>query len=83
MADTLFDVPLCREFALLPAGQVRLPNESTILHFHHPLERHGLAAQMLQTVHAILAGWELLLMHQRFPCGNHRQKMSTAAFNRN
>jgi IS5 family transposase len=44
MEAALFDVPLFREFAQLPTGVVRLPDEGTILRFRHLLEKHGLAA---------------------------------------
>jgi transposase, IS5 family len=54
MEEALFDVPLYREFALLPDGPVRLPDESTILRFRHLLEKHGLAAQMFAAVNATL-----------------------------
>jgi IS5 family transposase len=54
MEEALFDVPLFREFAQLPEGMVRLPDESTILGFCHLLEKHGLAAQMFAAVNATL-----------------------------
>jgi IS5 family transposase len=61
MEEALFDVPLYREFALLPDGPIRLPDESTILRFRHLLERHGLAAQMFAAVNATLTAQGLLL----------------------
>jgi transposase, IS5 family len=61
MEEALFDVPLYREFALLPDGPVRLPDESTILRFRHLLEKHGLAAQMFAAVNATLSAQGLLL----------------------
>ena len=61
MEEALFDVPLFREFAQLPTGVARLPDESTILRFRHLLERHGLAAQMLATVNDVLCAKGLLL----------------------
>lgn len=42
--EGLCDVPLFREFAQLPTGVGRLPDESTILRFRHLRERHDLAA---------------------------------------
>jgi transposase, IS5 family len=54
-------VPLYREFALLPDGPVRLPDESTILRFRHLLEKHGLAARMFAAVNATLTAQGLLL----------------------
>jgi len=61
MEEALFDVPLYREFALLPDGPVRLPDESTILRFRHLLEKHGLAAQMFAAVNATLTAQGLML----------------------
>jgi IS5 family transposase len=61
MEEALFDVPLFREFALLPDGLVRLPDESTILRFRHLLEKHGLAAQMFAAVNATLTAKGLML----------------------
>ncbi len=61
MEEALFDVPLFREFAQLPTGVARLPDESTILRFRHLPEAHGLAAKMLATVNDTLAAKGLLL----------------------
>ena len=61
MEEALFDMPLFREFAQLPTGVARLPDESTILRFRHLLEAHGLAAKMLATVNDTLAAKGLLL----------------------
>jgi len=61
MEEALFDVPLFREFAQLPTGVARLPDESTLLRFRHLLEAHGLAAKMLATVNDTLAAKGLLL----------------------
>jgi len=61
MEEALFDVPLFREFAQLPDGMVRLPDESTILRFRHLLEKHGLAAQMFAAVNATLGAKGLML----------------------
>jgi len=61
MEEALFDVPLFREFAQLPTGAARLPDESTVLRFRHLLEAHGLAAKMLATVNDTLAAKGLLL----------------------
>ena len=48
--EMLYDMPLYREFARIDAGCDRLPDESTILRFRHLLERHNLAASILQTI---------------------------------
>ena len=61
MEEALFDVPLFREFAQLPTGVTRLPDESTILRFRHLLEKHNLAAQMLAAVNDTLRAKGLLL----------------------
>ena len=61
MEEALFDVPLFREFAQLPTGVARLPDESTILRFRHLLEQHGLAAQILAAVNDTLSAKGLLL----------------------
>jgi len=61
MEEALHDVPLYREFAGLEGPMRRLPDESTILRFRHLLEAHGLAAQMLATVNAVLQERGLML----------------------
>jgi IS5 family transposase len=54
MEEALHDIPMYREFAHLDAGVTRLPDESTILRFRHPLEEHELGQQILATVNAQL-----------------------------
>jgi hypothetical protein len=54
MEEALFDVPLFGEFAELPTGVTRLPDESTILRFRHLLEKHG-----LQLAHDCLVSLQL------------------------
>ena len=61
MEESLHDIPLLREFAGLGGWSDRLPDESTILRFRHLLEKHKLAAQILETVNALLSGKGLLL----------------------
>ncbi len=61
MEEALFDVPLYREFAGLDIGNVRLPDESTILRFRHLLETHKLAGPMLATVNDLLRDKGLML----------------------
>ncbi len=41
--ETLSDVPLYREYALLDSGLIRLPDETSILRLQHLLETHKLA----------------------------------------
>ena len=54
MDEAFFDTPLLREFA-------QLPDETIILRFHHRLEKHQLAEQILRTVNALLIQRGLLL----------------------
>lgn len=61
MEEALFDMPLFREFARLPTGVARLPDESTILRFRHLLEQHGLAPKILEAVNRTLTDKGLLL----------------------
>jgi IS5 family transposase len=61
MEEALHDVPLYREFAGIEAGNVRLPDESTILRFRHLLEEHGLAQKMFSAVNDLLRDKGLLL----------------------
>lgn len=61
MEEALFDVPPFRDFAQLPTGVARLPDESTILlRFRHLLEQHGPAAQILAAVNDTLSAKGLL-----------------------
>ena len=59
MEEALHDVPLFREFARLTMGRW-LPDEM-ILRFHHLLEEHKLADQILATVNDLLQRKGLLL----------------------
>lgn len=61
MEEALHDMPVFREFAGLEAWDERLPDESTILRFRHVLEKHKLAAQMLQTVNDVLSAKGVML----------------------
>ncbi len=61
MEEALYDTPMFREFAGLNAGDNNLPDESTILRFHHLLEAHNLIVQILATVNATLTAKGLLL----------------------
>ena len=60
MEDALFGTPLYREFAQLSAFG-RMLNESTILWFHHRLEKYKLAEQIMSTVNQLLVQRGLLL----------------------
>lgn len=60
MEEELHERPLYREFAGL-AGSPRIPDETTILRFRHLLEKHELAAKVMETINAGLAKQGLLL----------------------
>jgi len=57
----LHDVPLLRHFAGLDAGVDTMPDETTILHFRHLLERHRLSQQLFAAVNGLLTEQGLLL----------------------
>ena len=61
MEEALHDMPVFREFAKLPEGAARLPDETTILRFRHLLERHDLATDMLRVVNDLLQAKGLLM----------------------
>ena len=61
MEEALHDIPVFREFAGLEGWSERLPDESTILRFRHVLEKHKLAAQILQTVNDLLSAKGVML----------------------
>ena len=61
MEEALHDMPVFRDFAGLEGWNERLPDESTILRFRHVLEKHKLAAQILQTVNDLLSAKGMLL----------------------
>ena len=60
MEEALHDMPLFRDFGGL-SWDSATPDESTILRFHHLLETHKLAAQILKTVTDLLENKKLLL----------------------
>ena len=60
MEEALHDMPLFREFAGLN-WNTRLPDETTILRFRHLLEKHKLAAQILEVVNELLRDKGLML----------------------
>jgi IS5 family transposase len=61
MEEALHDMPVFSEFAKLPEGTTRLPDETTILRFRHLLERHDLAVDMLRVVNDILQAKGLMM----------------------
>ena len=61
MEEALHDIPLLRRFAGLDAGESRMPDETTILHFRHLLEKHQLATSLFQEVVVLLNERGLIL----------------------
>ena len=50
MEEALIEVPTMRRFAGIDLIIDRIPDETTILTFHHLLEKHGLGEQIFDTV---------------------------------
>jgi transposase, IS5 family len=61
MEEALHDIPVMRAFAGIDAGQDAIPDETTLLHFRHLLEAHGLAARLFAEVNALLGQRGLML----------------------
>lgn len=61
MEEAMHDMAVFREFAGLEGWDERLPDESTILRFRHVLEKHKLAARILQTVNDLLSAKGVML----------------------
>jgi IS5 family transposase len=55
LEDALYESPVLRLFAGIDLGQEPTPDETTILHFRHLLEKHDLGRRMLQLVNEYLA----------------------------
>ena len=53
--ETLYDSEAMRRFAGVELGDDRIPDETTILHFRHLLERHGLTEAIFANVNTHLA----------------------------
>jgi IS5 family transposase len=47
MQESLYDVPLYREFRGRDVGMTRLPDETNVLRFRYLIETHVIAAQIL------------------------------------
>lgn len=60
MEEALYEIASMRQFARLSLLEA-IPDETTILNFRHLLERHGLAAKLLEAVNGHLQGKGLLL----------------------
>jgi transposase, IS5 family len=55
LEDALYESPVLRLFAGIDLGREPAPDETTILHFRHLLEKHDLGRKMLQMVNEYLA----------------------------
>jgi len=53
--ESLYDSEAMRRFAGIELGDDRIPDETTILHFRHLLERHALTEAIFSEVNAYLA----------------------------
>ena len=54
MEDALYDSSSMQRFAGLELGQNSIPDETTILHFRHLLEKHNLTRQLFDAVRDLL-----------------------------
>lgn len=61
MEEALYDMTSMRGFAGLSLSVGSIPDETTILHFRHLLEAHGLAKEILQAVNQLLRASGLVL----------------------
>ena len=61
MEDALYDIESLRRFAGIELGQDEVPDETTILHFRHLLERQGLTKKMWAQINAHLQQRGLLM----------------------
>jgi transposase, IS5 family len=59
--DALYDSETMRRFVGVDLGDDALPDESTILHFRHLLERHRLTEQLFGAVETLLTAKGILL----------------------
>ena len=59
--DALYDMESMRRFAGIELAEDAIPDETTILHFRHLLEKHQLTEQIFAEVRALLEEKKLLL----------------------
>ena len=59
--DALYDIEPMRRFAGIELAEDTIPDESTILHFRHLLEKHQLTAKIFAEVRTLLEDKRLLL----------------------
>ncbi len=63
MEDALYDSTSMQRFAGLELGQNSIPDETTILHFRHLLEKHNLTSKLFEAVNGLLQDKGILLKH--------------------
>ena len=63
MEEELYEIASMRQFVGLSLASSSVPDETTILHFRHLLERHGLAKVIFQAINDHLRSKGLLLRH--------------------
>ena len=61
MEDALYDSESIRRFVGIELGDDAIPDETTILHFRHLLEKHELTETLFETVNALLTRKGLLV----------------------
>jgi IS5 family transposase len=61
MEDALYDIESLRRFAGIELGHDEVPDETTILHFRHLLEQHGLTGKLFKKINQHLEQRGLLL----------------------
>jgi len=52
--EALYDIHSMRNFAGLDLAQDAIPDETTILNFRHPLEKHGLTEVLFEAINTYL-----------------------------
>lgn len=61
MEDALYDSHAMQRFASLELGRDAIPDETTILHFRHLLEKHDLTQQLFEAVRDLLQAQGILV----------------------
>ncbi len=62
MEEALYGISSMRRFAHLSLARGTIPNNTTILHLRHLLEKYGLAVRTLGTVYGLLVRQGLMLI---------------------
>jgi len=63
MEDALYDSTSMQRFASLQLRQNSIPDETTILHFRHLLEKHDLTPKLFEAANGLLQDKGILLKH--------------------